>query len=190
MNRILIIISFAFICIGCAVPLNIPRVELNTITMERPVMDFIGIKNPGQTYMFTTFGEEIERSQIANNKQSYYQGDYALDDLSLYESHMRYITFVERVKSSFGHNSATVEKKDGTNLVYDGIFTIYIYDTKERKIIWNKTVVVQESDYYIGTYYHENTDFKAIDLHYQNVVYNALLAKYVEGYNYIKALQQ
>lgn len=176
----------ACIIIGCAVPVNVPPIERNTTTKESPVMEFIGFKNLDQSnFMFATFASELENRKIATNKQSYYLGNFSLQDLGLYHAKLRYATFVERVKSSYGHKDIVVNGKDGCNITYNGIFTIYIYDTVEKSIVWTKTISIRENDDYIGKYYHKDTNYAAIDLHYQNIVYNALFEELLKAYDFV-----
>ena len=189
-NKLLTIFALsAFLC-GCAVPVRISKIERKPVKMQQTNMEFIGFKNLDKNnIMFATFAQELEKSNIADNRQNYYLGNYSLQDLQLYQSKKRYVTFIESIKSSYGHRDIVVNKKDGTEISYVGLFTLYVYDTIDKSIVWTKTVKINEIDTYEGSYYHKDTDFSGIDAHYRNIVFNTIIDKYVEAYNFVNTLQ-
>lgn len=188
-SKSVLLALICYLLIGCAVPVSVPVVEQSKVTKESPLMEFIGFKNLDQSnFLFASFASELEKTKIALNKQSYYVGNYSLQDLRLYKSNLQYITFVERVRSSYGHKDVVVDGKDGCNITFNGVFTIYVYDTKGQAIVWTKTIVVRENDDYVGSYYHKDTDIAAIDLHYRNIIYNALFEEYAKAYDSVSQL--
>lgn len=50
-------------------------------------------------------GSELENSNIANNKSDAYFGIYSLQELELYKTNSRYVTFVEVAKNKLNYNS-------------------------------------------------------------------------------------
>ncbi len=190
-SKLLTIFALSVLLFGCAVPMQVSKVERKPVKMEKTNMEFIGFKNLDKNnFMFATFAQELENSNIADNRQHYYLGNYSLQDLQLYQSKKRYVTFIESIKSSYGHRDIVVNKKDGTEISYIGLFTLYVYDTIDKSIVWTKTVKINEIDTYEGSYYHKDTDFLGIDAHYRNIVFNTLIDNYVVAYDFVHSLQK
>ncbi len=202
-----------------------------------------------KTYKTDTYiknlGNVLEKSNVAYDKSFSYFGIYSLQELELYKSDKRFITFVEVNKN---HLSGTIKDNwvwpaailmgtgagiapgglvwvvsdpDGTlglkesgkkmvgigigtlalgavfcalpaksTLMFNGEYQIYVYDTKEKKVIYKDAVIVSEMDTYKGSFFNENTNQNEVYNYYGSLIYNAILQKYVEVerflYNYIK----
>ena len=218
---LLICVCASLLFCSCHTALQVAQVQRNTPNMEKANMEFIGFKNINKhNIMFKDFATDLERSQIALNKQNFYMGVYSLQELETYKSSLRYITFIDVVRHAYSHNDA-VHDKPGLELagwfiggltvftlvpVYvpmlcagnqnecqiklKGEYNLYIYDTEKKEIVYNSQIELNEDDIYQGQYSHKKTDKKAINERYKNILYNTLLEHYAKAYNYIASLPQ
>jgi len=74
-----------------------------------------------------------------------------------------------------------------TSITFNGVYSIYVYDTKNKEIIYKDTVSVGPlSDKYTGSFDHENTDKNAVLNYYSTLAYNAIIKKYDEIYKFLE----
>lgn len=187
-------------------------------------------------------GNVLENSNVAYDMSFSYFGIYSLQELELYKSDKRFITFVEVNKNHLG---GTVKDNwilpaslllglglgvtaDGiifentkylnlgntgkicigvglgssvigaalcaipakSTLKFNGEYQIFVYDTKDKKVVYKDTVVVSETDTVKGSFFNENTNKYEVYDYYGALVDNAILQKYVEVerflHNYVK----
>ena len=185
-------------------------------------------------------GSLLEKSNVAYDKSFSYFGIYSLQELELYKSEKRFVTFVEVNKNHLG---GTVKEKwiwpgaillgTGVGLVsggaiyvtgdpdntlglgkpgkvmigiglgttavgaalaaipcetilrFDGEYQIYVYDTKDKKIVYKDVVSVAKKDTYKGSFFHNSTNKYEIYDYYGTLVHNAILKKYTEIQRFI-----
>lgn len=218
---ILIFLCTSMLFCSCHTALQLSQVQRNTHNMENANMEFIGFNNINKNnVMFKEFGADLERNQIAINKQNFYMGAYSLQELKNYKSSMRYITFVDVVRHTYSHSDAVHNNpdmeiagwfiagftiftlfpiyvpliccadKNDCQIKLKGEYNLYIYDTEKKEIVYNSQIELNEDDIYQGQYSHKKTDKKAINERYKNILYNTLLEHYAQAYNYIASLPQ
>lgn len=170
--------------------------------------------------MFKEFGADLERNQIALNKQAFYMGVFSLQELESYKSTMRYISFIDVARHSYSHSDAINDNtgmevagwvvaaltgftlipvyvpllccadKNECQVTLKGEYILYVYDTQKKEVVFNSPVEVNESEIYKGQYSHKDTDQKAVNEHYKNILYNILLEHYANAYQYVQTLPQ
>lgn len=215
-----IIILFATLT-SCHTALQISQVDIKRPQMTKSNMEFIGFNNMNRNnFLFRDFGAELERCNIADNKQDFYFGTFNLQDLAKYTTDYRYVTFIDVVRHVYSHSDA-VHDNNGLEIggwvvaaitaftlvpVYvpmlcaadandcqinlNGEYKIVVYDTETKKVVMNTPVQVREQDIYSGQYSHKETDRIAVEQHYKNILYNTLLQEYANVYNAINALSK
>lgn len=168
--------------------------------------------------MFKEFGADLERSTIALNKQNFYMGVYSLQELETYKSSMRYITFIDVIRHTYSHSDAVHDDpdmemagwliggltcftlipvyvpllccadKNDCQITLKGEYNLIVYDTQKKEIVFNSPIEINENDIYKGQYSHKDTDQKAVNERYKNILYNTLYEHYVNAYNYVNTL--
>lgn len=211
---------FALLCLAsCHTPLQVTTVERNTPKVEKPNMEFLGFKNiKRNNIMLRDFGAELDKTNIAINRQDYYLGSFSLTELESYSSSQRYVTFVDVIRQSYSHNDALNDNysmwqagvyiasltfgtlfpvyvpllcawdKNDCEISIAGEYTIVVYDTQEHKIILSVPFEVDVKDDYKGQYGHKKTDTRSVDTHYKNILYNSFVEQYLQVYNHLNAL--
>lgn len=201
-------------------------VGVNTIqpiqcVQSKANMEFIGFKNARRNdVLLKDFGAELERNNIALNRQGFYMGVYSLQELETYKSTMRYLSFIDVVSQSYSKNDA-IKDNDGLAIggwliagltcfalfpVYvpmmccadaneclitlKGDYQLYVYDTKEKKIVLTQPITVEQSDRYKGQFTHKETDQEEVNKHYRTILYNALLENYAHAYDFVRNLNE
>jgi hypothetical protein len=77
-----------------------------------------------------------------------------------------------------------------TTITFNGVYSIYVYDTINKEIIYKDTVNVGPMvDKYNGSYEHEYTDKNAIWAYYSTLAYNEIINKYGQIYQFIKTIK-
>ena len=219
MKRFLYLTLLALLFSSCHTAISVAKVERQMPEKSAPNMEFIGLKNMHKNNsMFKDLGPDLERANIALNKQNFYMGLFSLQELETYKSSMRYITFVDVVRHSYNHSDAIHDRpdlqyagwfiagvtvftlfpvyvpllcaadKNECQITLKGEYILYVYDTKKKKIVFNSPIEISESDLYTGQYSHKETDQKAVNEHYKNILYNTLLEHYANAYDYVKKL--
>lgn len=180
-------------------------------------------------------GNVLEKSNVAYDKSFSYFGIYSLQELELYKSDKRFVTFVEVNKNHLGGTVKDnwiwpgaillgtgagvmsggsvwiVSDPDNylglrdpgkvmvgvglgaavlgavcyaipaeTTLNFSGEYQIYVYDTKDKKVVYKDVVVVSETDKFKGSFFNESTSKYEVYDYYGTVVNNAILRKYAE----------
>ena len=190
-------------------------------------------------------GNTLEKSNVAYDKSFSYFGIYSLQELELYKSDKRFVTFVEVNKNHLGGTVkdnmltpaaillgagggliglggtwAVLDNDNSlglgepgkmylgiglgtaaiggilyalpakTTLKFNGEYQIFVYDTKDKKVVYKDSVVVSETDTFKGSFFNENTNKYEVYDYYGALVDNAILQKYVEVqrflHNYVK----
>lgn len=151
-NFLTILLSASIILSSCATAIKAPPVEAIKIKTEldaTPQMDFIGFKIDSKhlqsisysnntlsefaqaeairdTKSFKNIGRKLESAQIAKDKTFSYFGIYSPQDLELYKSTNRYVTFIDVVQSKFfwddNAGARRVQAGFGAGLMVDGLF--------------------------------------------------------------------
>lgn len=214
---------FSLLCVvcffaSCHTALQVPLVERNTPLVETPNMEFVGFKNMNRNnMMFKEFGADLERTNIALNKQNYYMGAYSLTELENYKASMRYISFIDVVRHAYSHNDAINDNIDMYNagiiivsitvgtlfpvyvpllcawdkndceMMLKGEYNLIIYDTQDKKIILSSPFEVQYQELFKGQYGYKKTDTKQIDAQFKNMLYNEFFQQYVRAHQYLNS---
>lgn len=219
MKRLFYLAVAAILFSSCHTALTVSQVSRQSFQQPSPNMEFIGLKNMNKNNpMFKEFGSDLERANIALNKQNFYMGMFSLQELETYKSTKRYITFVDVVRHTYSHSDAVHDNpdmefagwfiagftiftlfpvyvpllcaadKNDCQVVLKGEYVLYVYDTKKKEVVFTSPFEINESDIYTGQYSHKNTDQKAVNERYKNILYNTLLAQYAQAYNYVNTL--
>ena len=180
-------------------------------------------------------GNTLEKSNVAYDKSFSYFGIYSLQELELYKSEKRFVTFVEVNKNHLGgtvkddfywsgalllglgagitsgasiwfigdKNNYLGLQEPGlvlsfaglfatvsggvllalpakTTLNFNGEYEIFVYDTKDKKIVYKDVVAVSQEDTYEGSFFNANTNKYEVYNYYGTLATNAILQKYVE----------
>lgn len=186
-------------------------------------------------------GSILEKSNVAYDKSFSYFGIYSLQELELYKSDKRFITFVEVNKNHLGGTVKddyiwpgaislglglglisggsiwAIEDSDNylglgdkgkvmigigvgstalgtifcalpakTTLKFTGEYQIYVYDTKDKKVIYKDVVSISKTDTFKGSFFNESTNKYEVYNYYGALVDNAILNKYVEVQKFLK----
>lgn len=184
-------------------------------------MEFIGFKNMRRgDILLKDFGIELERRHIAVNRQKFYMGVFSLQELEIYKSSMRYITFVDVIKQSYTKNDAIsyndaldvcgwviagitcfalfpvyvpmlcAANGNDCQIILNGEYYLYVYDTVKKEIVLTTPLEIKKQDIYKGQYAHKDTDQEAVNDRYRNLLYNALLDTYSNAYNFVKNINE
>ena len=162
---------------------------------------------------------ELERAHIAVNRQDFYMGVYSLQELEVYRSTLRYVSFldIETISSTYNDNIKYNNNLYGWGWIVAGItlFTLpmvyipmiccahknycqlavnlkcklYVYDTVKKEIVITSPIDYYWSEVYKGQYRHKDTNRSAINESGKARIYNELLDYYVRAYNYVEALE-
>jgi hypothetical protein len=74
-----------------------------------------------------------------------------------------------------------------TTISYNGIYSIYVYDTEKKEIIYKDTIQVGPMiDKYIGSYEHNDTNKSAVWNYYSTLAFNKIIVKYEEIYKFLE----
>ena len=180
-------------------------------------------------------GNVLEKSNVAYDKSFSSFGIYSLQELELYKSDKRFVTFVEVNKNHLGGTVKdnwiwpgaillgagagtmsggsiwVVSDPDNslglrdpgkvmvgvglgtallgaacyaipaeTTLNFSGEYQIYVYDTKDKKVVYKDVAVISETDKFKGSFFNESTNKYEVFDYYGTVVNNAILRKYAE----------
>lgn len=186
-------------------------------------------------------GNLLEKLNVAYDKSFSYFGIYSLQELELYKSDKRFVTFVEVNKNRLSgtitdncllagsvlygtgiglissgtafiisdpNNNMNLQESGEvalglglglglvggmllavpakTTLNFSGEYQIYVYDTRDKKIICKESVVVSEEDTYSGSFFNDSTNRYEVYNYYGTIVNNAILQKYAEIEKYIE----
>ena len=78
MKRLFYLAVAAILLSSCQTALHVTSVQRNSPTMTSPNMEFIGLKNMNKNNpMFKEFGSDLERANIALNRQNFYMGMFS-----------------------------------------------------------------------------------------------------------------
>ena len=219
MKRILYLAIAAILFSSCHTALHVTSVQRNSPTKASPNMEFIGLKNMNKNnLMFKELGSDLERANMAINKQNFYMGMFSLQELETYKSSKRYITFVDVARHTYSHSDAVHDNpdmelagwmiggltaftlipvyvpllcaadKNDCQITLKGEYVLYVYDTKKKEVVFTSPFEINENDIYTGQYSHKKTDQKAVNERYKNILYNTFLTQYEQAYNYVNTL--
>jgi len=74
-----------------------------------------------------------------------------------------------------------------TTITFNGIYSIYVYDTQNKEIIYKDTINVGPFlDKFNGSYEHPNTNTNEIWNYYSTLAFNEIIKKYNEIYRFIE----
>jgi len=212
-------------------------------------MEFIGFKATVDTLrddydmwqnfkkdtVIARFGTVLQDKGIAYDQSFAYFGIYSLQEIAMYNSKQRYVTFVEAEKNSFTYSSNIKSKRvmggiggglfgaglvviltngatQGASLVpgavvslgslgllipalipakttirFNGAYSIYVYDTEKKEIIYRDTINVGPLvDIYSGSYDDSDTNKTQVLNYYSTLVFNEILKKYNEIYLFLQ----
>ncbi len=168
--------------------------------------------------MFKEFGADLERTNIAVNKQNYYMGAFSLTELDSYKASMRYITFIDIVRHAYSHNDAINDNIDMYNagviiaslslgtlipvyvpllcawdkndceMMLKGEYNLVIYDTQEKKIILSSPFEINYKKLFKGQYSYKKTDTKQVDAQFKSMLYDEFFAQYLRAYQYLRSV--
>ncbi len=215
---LIVVLGLAFT--SCKTALNVPLVQPKQQLFGQERMEFIGFKNlPPKNKTLENFGMQLERAHIAVNRQDFYMGVYSFQELEVYKSSMRYVSFVDIEKISSTYNDGINDNpslttwgwfmagftvftlpmvyvpmivcgnKDYCQLSVNLKCKLYVYDTEKKEIVLTTPIDYQWAETYKGQYLHKNTNRDAINDSNQARIYNELLDYYARAYNFIETLQ-
>lgn len=283
MKHFIILSCACALLTSCATTIKTPNVELTKIETElnsTPQMDFIGFKVDSNilsttqendsvmsefdqakaikdTKALRNLGYTLESARIAQDRSYGYFGIYSLQELELYKSSHRYVTFVEVAQSKFnwddnktaqkvragigggllgeglfctifggvfkgidfdeskysnaeelndtydtlgnvylgiGISSMVVglglllstEPPTKTDIKYDGIYNIYVYDSQAKELIRREAISVNINEKLEGSYDYDSASKNAVNDYLSAKISNALLEKYQELSRWLK----
>ena len=182
-KRIIIIsTALSILLTACHTPLYIAPIEKLQGDFGAPNMDFIGFVNSPRDEkcikMVQNFGRELEKNNIAVNKQVYSLGStFDLENLKNIQSTTRYVSFVNILDSKIKYND---EISDNIPMVRAGwwvailtLFTLYyVYvplmlagdkDECQQRITFNGELCIYD------TYQHQLVNVIPIDVNYMQI---------------------
>lgn len=71
-----------------------------------------------------------------------------------------------------------------------GTYQLYVYDTKEKKVVLTQPITVEQTDRYKGQFTHKETDQEEVNKHYRTILYNALLENYAHAYDFVQNINK
>ena len=176
MKRLFYLAVAAILFSSCHTALHVTSVQRNYQTMASPNMEFIGLKNMNKNNpMFKDFGGDLERANIALNKQNFYMGMFSLQELETYKSTKRYITFVDVVRHTYSHSDAVHDNpdmefagwfiagftvftlfpvyvpllcaadKNDCQIALKGEYVLYVYDTVKKEVVFTSPFEITTS---------------------------------------------
>lgn len=182
-------------------------------------MEFIGFQNINRNnILLRDFAVELERCNIAINRQGFYMGTFNLQELANYKSQQRYITFLDVVRQTYSHSDAVHDNnglevggwviaaitaftlvpvyvpmlcaadKNDCQINLIAEYRLIVYDTQLKEIVMNAPIQIAEQDLLTGQYSHKETNRKEVDEHYRTILYNILLAQYAQAHSYVNTL--
>ena len=215
---LIVVLGLAFT--SCKTALNVPLVQPKQQLFGQERMEFIGFKNlPPKNKTLENFGMQLERAHIAVNRQDFYMGVYSFQELEVYKSSMRYVSFVDIEKISSTYNDGINDNpslttwgwfmagftvftlpmvyvpmivcgnKDYCQLSVNLKCKLYVYDTVKKEIVLTTPIDYQWAETDKGQYTHKDTDRDAINDSNQARIYNELLDYYARAYNFIETLK-
>lgn len=141
-------------------------------------------------------GSELEQSKIANNKSDAYFGIYSLQELELYKTNSRYVTFVEVAKNKLNYNSnektGTVLASVGAGFLGGGLPILGLglryenNDDKEKLLIRKDAVTVNLHESFSGSYSYDESSKDIVHEYISKNIANELLKKYEELNKWIR----
>ena len=195
--------------------------QINSVPFGKEAMEFIGFKNrtnkKQMDHLLDGFGNRLEGAHIAVNKSDFYLGIYSFDELQLYKSTKKYVSFVDVDEFIYSFNDNYAYKSgmmfagiyltcfgilpigiplwvaanpNKTQMHLKGEMKLYLYDTQKKEIVLATPLSFNYTDYYKGQYFHSKTDKEKIDNYYKIFLANLLLEKYVAMDNFIKNINE
>lgn len=215
----IIIITAIFTFTSCATALNsIPTAQRHQqVNNQKELLEFIGFKNDEKvTNTITTgnpfaaasvsvekdidlgsdnFGEVLESLHLAVNRQHFYTGIYSLQELEMYKSSTRFVSFVEVQQQRCVYSNysswmfAPLGKFNKTFVQLVCEYRLYIYDTETKKIVYTAPIKISENDAYNGCYDKSSLDEReSLVAYYATLFSNTLIDNYSKAYNYLQSL--
>ncbi len=216
---IIAILLFVPLVTSCHTALTVASVEPAAIkNYGKANMEFIGFKNTNRNKtLLKDFGAELERRNIAINRQNFYMGVYSFQELETYKPTMRYVTFVD-ISRLYDSWDDGIYDSDGLEVgawlvagitcftlfpVYGPMFaaadknyckldllchcTLHVYDTQKDEIVLSIPIEFQDTQILKGQYSHKKTDRDAVKRRSQTLLYNSLLPYFDRAYTFIKS---
>ncbi len=204
---------------SCHTALQVAAVQPIEMTYrEKANMEFVGFKNTNRnTALLKTFGAELERRNIALNRQDFYMGVFSLQELETYKSAMRYVSFID-ITRMYDNWDDSVYDSDGLEIggwfvagltcftlfpVYWPMLaaadkdyckldlactcTLHVYDTQKKEIVLSIPIEYRDTQILKGQYSHKETDREAIKQRSRTLLYNDLLKYFDRAYNFIQS---
>ncbi len=213
---VLLIVPMLSSCHTALKVASVPPIE--TTYHGKTNMEFIGFKNTNRnTAILKNFGAELERRNVALNRQDFYMGVYSLQELETYKSMMRYISFIDiaRLYDNWDdsvHDSYGLEvggwviagltcftlfpvywpmlaaaDKNYCKLDLACTCTLHVYDTQKKEIVLSIPIEYRDTQILKGQYSHKDTDREAIKQRSRTLLYNDLLKYFERAYNFIQS---
>lgn len=215
--------------------------------VDTVLSEFDQAKAIANTKSLRQLGYNLNSHRIAYDKSSAYFGIYSLQELELYKTDMRYVTFVEVAKSKldFNENKAgkaifagmgagllggglvflaygnaykndqyeNVKKladtyatvggifsiaggllmipaltKSKTDVTFDAMYNIYLYDTITKSLIRKDTVTVNVKETFQGSITYSDSSREVVNEYLSTHIYNAVMQKYVEINSWLRTI--
>lgn len=222
LKYLLIAIASVALCACKTTALTVPveqRIEHGNFGTEQ--MEFIGFKNVNKNNVFIkTYGQELERSHLAINKQDYYMGVYSLQELATYKSSKRYLAFIDVVTQQYLYNDAVADKpnlalggwliagltcftlfpvyvpmiccssKNECEMTLAGEYVLYLYDTTTNEIALTVPMSINVSERYKGQYSNNATNIRSIQDRYRTMLFNLWNENFVKAHRFIEDLEK
>lgn len=205
------------------------------VVSGRPISvmsEFDQAKAISTTTSLRQLGNTLEVNGVATNKSDSYFGIYSLQELELYKTNNRYVTFIEIAKNKLdcfnnteglstlggmgagsilggfglfamgksGYTEASNFYKgfgigtiiiggifslfaltpSKTRVEFEGLYNIYIYDTKTKSLIRKEVVTVNCTEEFTGSYDYDDRSKEIVREYISQNISNSLLKKYDE----------
>ncbi len=216
---IIFCILFGLLLSSCHSALTVTSVApAETKPYQKPNMEFIGFKNTNRNKaLLKNFGAELERRNIALNKQDFYMGVYSFQELETYKPTMRYVSFID-ISSLYDswddsiYDSYDLEfggwiiagltcftlfpvywpmlaaaDKDYCKLDLGCTCTLHVYDTQKKEIVLSVPIEYSDTQILKGQYSHKDTDREAVKQRSRTLLYNDLLKYFERAYTFIQS---
>ncbi len=222
LKYLLISIAGIVLCACKTTALTVPveqRIEHGNFGTEQ--MEFIGFKNVNKNNVFIkTYGQELERSHLAINKQDYYMGIYSLQELASYKSSKRYVAFIDVIKHQYAYNDAIADKpdlalggwiiagftcftlfpvyvpmiccshKNECQMTLNGEYVLYLYDTTTNEVALTVPMNINVGERYKGQYLNDATNKIAVQDRYRTMLFNLWNENFVKAHQFIENLEK
>ncbi|MCQ2340224.1 MAG: hypothetical protein MJZ79_05550 [Paludibacteraceae bacterium] len=192
---------------------SVNTIEPYSVQQKSPKMDFLGFKNLSRyNELMVNFGEDLQKTQIAEDRTKFYLGRFDLQELSSYSGNHRYVSFVDVIRQNYTHSDIVDDNLDmklagwligsltcftlvpvyvpllccykgnTTEVVLNAEYNLCVYDTEKKALVKSETISINQTERLNGRYSHKETDKKAVNLHYKTLLRNKLLEAFEKVY--------